>query len=74
LNSSSKFKGVAFGSIENRQFPVKTDQNSIFLGRKAHILDWLHIMFLQVLNFYQILAQNSKVASILPKMPVCGKN
>jgi hypothetical protein len=36
--------GLAFGFIEECQFEAKIDRNPIFLGRKAQISDWLHIM------------------------------
>jgi hypothetical protein len=57
--------GLASDFTEKWQFMVETDPNSVFLDRKAQILDWLHIMVLY-LNFYgvlknQILDQNSKV-------------
>jgi hypothetical protein len=59
--------GLASDFTEKWQFTVETDPNSVFLDRKAQILDWLHIMVLY-LNFYgvlknQILDQNSKVLS-----------
>jgi hypothetical protein len=58
-------KVLAFGSTEKCQFLTKTDQNSVFIGHDAHILDRLYIMVLY-LKFYsfrkfQILAQNSTV-------------
>jgi hypothetical protein len=54
---------LAFGFTEKLQFTSKTDQNSIFLGCKTHILDQLHIIVPHI-SFYgflknQILAQNS---------------
>jgi hypothetical protein len=45
-------KGLAFGFIEKHQFVAKTDRNSVFHGRKAHISDWLHIT-VPYINFYR---------------------
>jgi hypothetical protein len=55
---------LAFGFTEKRQFAAKTDRNSVFLDRKADILDRLHIV-IPFVSFYsfkkiQILAQNPK--------------
>jgi hypothetical protein len=44
-------KGLAFEFIEERQFVVKTNRNSVFLGRKAHIPDRLHIMVLLIILY-----------------------
>jgi hypothetical protein len=35
---------LAFGFIEKYQFVTKTDRNSVFIGREAHIPDRLYIM------------------------------
>jgi hypothetical protein len=44
--------GLAFGFTKKYKFTVKTEQNSIFLGHKDKILDWLNngliYKFLQV--------------------------
>jgi hypothetical protein len=42
---------LAFGSTEKLQFVAKTDGNSVFLGREAHIPDRLYIMVLYI-GFY----------------------
>jgi hypothetical protein len=47
-------KGNAFGFTEKRQLAVKTDQNYIFLSRKAQILDRLHIVVMHI-SFYEFL-------------------
>jgi hypothetical protein len=60
---------LAFGFTEKRKFVAKTDRNSIFYGREAHIPCRLHIMvmyrkfyrFLKNLNF----GSKSKVVSLL---------
>jgi hypothetical protein len=44
-------KGLPFGFTEKRELAAKIEWNSVFLGRKAQILDWLHIMVLYI-NFY----------------------
>jgi hypothetical protein len=47
----------AFSFTEKHQFVAKTDQNSIFLDREAHILNWVYIMvmgkFLWVLKNFK---------------------
>jgi hypothetical protein len=58
-------KGLAFDFIKKCRFATKIDRNSVFLGRKAQILNRLHIM-VSYISFYglkknQILAQNPKV-------------
>jgi hypothetical protein len=50
-NFGSDPKGLAFNFTEKRQFASKTDENFIFLGHEAHILDRLHIMVLYI-RFY----------------------
>jgi hypothetical protein len=64
---AQNLKGLAFGFIEKCQFAAQTGLNSIFLGRKAQILDWLHIIVWYI-SFYrflknQISAQNPKVVT-----------
>jgi hypothetical protein len=55
---------LGVGFTEKDQLTAKTDRNSIFLGRKAHILDRLHIIVLYISLYeflkIQILAQNAK--------------
>jgi hypothetical protein len=57
---------LAYSFTENHQFTVKTDRNSVFLGREAYILNRLYIM-VPYMSFYrfqkknQILVQNSSV-------------
>jgi hypothetical protein len=56
-------KGLAFSFTEKCQFTVKIDRNSVFLTRKAHILDRLHIKASYISFygfFFQILTQNLK--------------
>jgi hypothetical protein len=53
-NFVSKFEVLAFDFTEKRQFMRKTDRNSVFLDRKAHILYQLYIMVLYI-NFYRFL-------------------
>jgi hypothetical protein len=59
--SAQNPNGLFFGINEKRLFVVKIDRKSLFLGRKIHILDWLHIMVLYI-SFYGLkkLTQNSK--------------
>jgi hypothetical protein len=45
-------KVLAFDSTEKCQFVTKTDRNTVFIGRGAHILDRLYIMVLY-LKFYR---------------------
>jgi hypothetical protein len=57
-------KGLVFSFTEECQFVTKTDSNSVFVGRKAHTLDRLHIMPPHI-SFYgfkknQVSAQNPK--------------
>jgi hypothetical protein len=58
-------KVLAFCFIEKCEFVIKTDRNSIFRGREAHILIQLYIMVLYIsfMSFLkiQILAQNPKM-------------
>jgi hypothetical protein len=53
---------LAYGFIENRLFPTKTDRNSVFLGRDPHISDQLYIidMYMSLSDFKknQICSQN----------------
>jgi hypothetical protein len=53
---------LAFGFTENVNLQQKSDRNSVFLGRKAHIPNRLHIMVpyisFNVFLKIQILAQN----------------
>jgi hypothetical protein len=58
-------KGLAHSLTEKLQFAAKIDRNSVFLGRKAQILNRLQII-VPYISFYefkifQILAQNAKV-------------
>jgi hypothetical protein len=48
--SAQNPKVLAFGFTKKRQFVAETDRNSVFLGREAHIPDWLYIMVLYI-NF-----------------------
>jgi hypothetical protein len=59
--SAQNPNGLFFAINEKRLFVVKIDRKSLFLGRKIHILDWLHIMVLYI-SFYGLkkLTQNSK--------------
>jgi hypothetical protein len=50
-NFGSKFKGASLQFYRKCQFMAKTNQNSVFLGRKAHIPDRLHKMATYI-NFY----------------------
>jgi hypothetical protein len=56
---------LAFGFIVKYQFVAKTDRNSVFLDREAHIPDQLYIivMYISFKGFKknQILLQNPKV-------------
>jgi hypothetical protein len=59
---------------------AKIDQNSIFLGREAHIPEWVYIMVLYI-NFYEFLKNSnfgskSKDVSLqfYRKTAVFGKN
>jgi hypothetical protein len=49
----SNLKVLAFGFTEKRQFAAKTDRNSVFLGRKADIIDRLHIV-IPFVSFYSL--------------------
>jgi hypothetical protein len=76
----SKSKGVAYDYTENCQFRVKTDQNSIFLGRDPRIVNRLSIM-VPYFNFYGFwknshFCSKSKCFSLrfYRKLPVWGKN
>jgi hypothetical protein len=42
---------LAFSFTEKYQFVAKTDRNSVFFGREAHISNRLHIMVLYI-NVY----------------------
>jgi hypothetical protein len=42
---------LAYCFTEIRQFEVKTDHNSLFLGRHAHIMDRLYIIVMYM-SFY----------------------
>jgi hypothetical protein len=46
-----KIHRLAYDFTENHQFGVKTDRNSIFLGRDRHILDRLYIT-VPYMSFY----------------------
>jgi hypothetical protein len=48
---NSKFCSKSISFIKKYYFAVKTDQNSVFLGHKYHILDQLHIM-VPYISFY----------------------
>jgi hypothetical protein len=70
-------KGLAHSLTEKLQFAAKIDRNSVFLGRKAQILNRLQII-VPYISFYefkkfQILAQNAKV-QFYRKTSVYGKN
>jgi hypothetical protein len=59
---------LAFSFNKKCQFVIKNDQNSIFLGHEANILDRLYIM-VKYIKFYvfkknQISAQNPKLLPI----------
>jgi hypothetical protein len=43
---------LAYGFTENHQFVIKTERNSIFLGRDPHITDRLYIT-LSYMSFYE---------------------
>jgi hypothetical protein len=43
-------KVLVFGFTEKSKLVTKTDINSIFLSREAHIPDWLYIMITYI-NF-----------------------
>jgi hypothetical protein len=53
---------LAYGFTENHQLLVKTDRNSLFLGRDPHIPSWLYNMVTYMsflgLKKNQIFAQN----------------
>jgi hypothetical protein len=49
-NFGSKFKWVSLRFYRKRQFTTKTDQNSIFLGRKVHIM----VQYVSFYVFYKI--------------------
>jgi hypothetical protein len=57
----------------------KINRNSIFLGRKSYIPDWLYIMMVYI-SFYRFFSSNfgskSKVLGfgLTKNMTVCGKN
>jgi hypothetical protein len=53
---------LAFGFTEKHHFMVKTDRNSVFLGREPHISDRLHIIALYIIfyGFEKKMAQNPK--------------
>jgi hypothetical protein len=58
-----KIQRVSLRFYRKRQFVTKADQNSIFVGHKAHILDQLHIMvpYISFADFFfQISSQNPK--------------
>jgi hypothetical protein len=73
-------KVLAFGFTEKRQSEATTYRNYVFLGREAHILDWLYIIALyrNLYGFFKIsnFGSKSKHFSLrfYQKMPVCGKN
>jgi hypothetical protein len=50
--SAQNLNGLAFSFTEKCQFTVKIDRNSVFLTRKAHILDRLHIIA-PYISFYR---------------------
>jgi hypothetical protein len=71
---------LAYGSTENCQFGVKTDQNSVFLGRDPRIANRLYIT-VPYFNFagfenFHIFARNPIVLAygFTEKFPVQGKN
>jgi hypothetical protein len=43
---------LAFSFIKKHQFAIKTNRNSLFLGRETHILDQLYIIVLYI-SFYE---------------------
>jgi hypothetical protein len=45
-------------SFEKCKFTVKTDQNSAFFGRKAHIPDRIHVMMMYI-SFYGFLTNSN---------------
>jgi hypothetical protein len=53
---------LVFGFIEKRQLAAQTNRNSVFLGREAHILNWLYIIVLYKIftgfQIFEILTQN----------------
>jgi hypothetical protein len=49
---AQNLKVLAFGFTENHRFTIKTDGNSVFLGRNPHILDRLYLLILYM-RFYE---------------------
>jgi hypothetical protein len=49
---------LAFGFFEKLHFLSKTDQNSIFLSRESHILDYITVLYI---CFYEL--KNPKFGS-----------
>jgi hypothetical protein len=79
-NFSSKFKGLAINLSKKHRFAAKTDWNSVFYGRKAQILDRLHIM-VSFIGFYRFskfsnFGSKCKWVSLqfYRKTPVYGRN
>jgi hypothetical protein len=71
---------LVFCFIGKRQFAAKTDRNSVFLGREAHIPNWLYIMvlynfFYRLSNIWNFdLKSNGVSIWFYSKTIVCGKN
>jgi hypothetical protein len=59
---AQNLKVFAFGFTETCQFVTKTDKNSIFFGRKAQILDQIHIVvsYISFYGFYKFSIFGSK--------------
>jgi hypothetical protein len=49
---------LVYGFTENHQFTIKTDRNSVFLGRDPHIADRLYIM-VSYMSFYGFLKKSN---------------